>query len=134
MCKYILTFFILFLITTCFFIIFSQNDQNANTIPSLESCTLCVCRSSHTVLSRALLCFRSLDIACPGRALCSIFSLLSKNEDWLDPITCCHPVTLPIVFFVGFFCLAISALPELTMWPAMYYLEIKKAVNFLYQY
>lgn len=92
--------------------------------------------AGHLILSRTFALFPLFRHCMSWKSFTLHFQtrLISENEDWLDPITCCHPVMLLIVFFVGFFCLAISALPELTMWPAMYYLEIKKAVIFLYQY
>lgn len=85
------------------------------------------------------LCSYSLDNACPGRALLSIslhmFHLRVRTDLILLPS--CYAYNS---FLCELFCLAISALAELTMWPAMYYLEKKqkkrkkkKAVIFFFE-
>lgn len=82
--------------------------------------------SSYAVLSCVLVDVHFLRHSRSGKEINSVFSV------WLDLILFCfYCFSLWIFFFPAYFCLAISALPELTMWPAMYSLGIKKGSEFL---
>lgn len=93
-----------FFLSFLFFFFFTRQPKCEHNPILGESCTLCVCRSSHTVLSRALLCF-PLFRHCMSRKSFTFHlqtRVPSESKDWLHPITFCHPVMLPVVFFVGF--------------------------------
>lgn len=108
-------------VTTCVSFVFAQwpNCDHNPTLGELHTAGLQV--TTYSTVSCIASCPRFR--YCMSRTSFTLHfrHLLSDSMDWLTPITCCHPVMLPAVF-----CLAISALPVLTMWPAMYYLEIKR--------